>query len=63
LLSVIRSALKEILPFNGQELEFIERIRGQGDIQPNLITADEKLQGSILVHPAIKWAATRSRAR
>lgn len=60
LLDKIMEQMNMILPLQSEEQEFIELIRENGDIRPNLITNDSNLQETILNHPAIKWATIKS---
>lgn len=60
LLKEAREALSIILPLNDKEIEFIKRIKESGEINPELITNDTRLQQIIPLHPAIKWAAFKS---
>jgi len=61
LLVELRDALSQILPLKAHEVEFIQQIRSNGAIKPELLTEDERLAEVIKSHPAILWAAQRSR--
>ena len=47
--------LSLILPFNKNELEFLDKILEKGIIVPELITDDIELQNRIKKHPMLLW--------
>lgn len=51
----LRQGLSNLLPFDEHELLFINRVRNEGIIAPELITSDDVLSEKILSHPAINW--------
>jgi hypothetical protein len=53
--------LAMVLPLADQELEFLERLNGTGEIAPELLTDDERLQTAIRVHPGLLWKALNVR--
>ena len=52
-----------VLPLDAQELEFLERLNGAGDIAPELLTADVTMQAIIREHPGLKWKALNAKKR
>jgi predicted nucleotidyltransferase component of viral defense system len=52
-----RTAMGVVLPLRSPELEFLERINGDGEIQPELLTADADMQKKITMHPQLLWKA------
>jgi len=52
-----RERLEVVLPFNGAEREFLDRLLDHGEIEPSLLTEDEELAGRIRNHPGLKWKA------
>ena len=52
-----RTAMRLVLPLRSSELEFLERINGDGEIQPELLTTDAEMQNKIAVHPQLLWKA------
>lgn len=50
-----------VLPLAANELEFLERLNGAGDIAPELLTADLALQAILREHPGLKWKALNVR--
>ena len=53
--------LSLVLSFTAQESEFLERLNSRGDIAPDLITTDERLQHVIREHPGLLWKALNVR--
>jgi hypothetical protein len=45
------------------EREFLERLNGNGDIIPELLTNDSALQEIIRGHPAVNWKALNIKRR
>lgn len=56
-----QSALAIVLPLKDHEFEFLERIQEQGEIVPELITADPLMIGRIKNHPGLLWKAQNVR--
>jgi predicted nucleotidyltransferase component of viral defense system len=52
----LREQLTDLLPLEANEVMFINRIRSEGTICPELITDDGELAQKIISHPAINWA-------
>jgi hypothetical protein len=42
-------------------MEFLEVLNDQGDIKPELLTADKNLQSTIGAHPGLNWKALNVR--
>lgn len=55
-ISELRQELSSILPLEEHELLFINKIRNEGIISPELITNDSEISQRIINHPAINWA-------
>lgn len=56
-----RTALREVLPLNKHELQFLERLLTAGDVVPSLLTDDPTLISTITSHPGILWKAENVR--
>jgi predicted nucleotidyltransferase component of viral defense system len=56
-----RERLSVVLPMNGDELEFLRRLNDEGEIAPELLTADANLQAIIGRHPMLQWKAINVR--
>jgi len=56
-----RKAMDLVLPFRSSELEFLERINGDGEIRPELLTTDPAMHEKISLHPQLLWKATNVR--
>lgn len=61
LLSELQNALLSLLPLHSHEIEFIQNIRANGKIKPELLTDDKTLIEIISAHPALEWAAKRKK--
>jgi len=61
LVSDCHELLAMVLPLTGQESEFLERLNARGEIAPNLLTDDERLQNIIRLHPGLLWKAVNVR--
>jgi predicted nucleotidyltransferase component of viral defense system len=59
LVSSVRRGLKQLLPLKENEQLFINTIRKEGVIQPELITDNVELANKIVSHPALLWAARK----
>lgn len=62
LLSELRELLSKIFPLEPNEIEFIEKIRNDRKIMPDLITRDEKLMSIINSHPALLWQTKKDKS-
>ena len=58
-----RELMSAVLPFSGDEREFLDRLNGGGDIVPALLTGEPSLQASIRSHPGLIRKAQNVRAR
>jgi predicted nucleotidyltransferase component of viral defense system len=56
-----RKALEVVLPLKKNEHEFLERLLGHGEIDPELLTQDKALAKRISGHPALAWKALNVR--
>jgi predicted nucleotidyltransferase component of viral defense system len=56
-----RHFLSGLLPFTETEMEFLNRVLDEGEIAPELLTADEDLQDRIRRHPMLEWKAVNVR--
>jgi hypothetical protein len=52
-----REALSVVLPLTEKELAFIDKLNGDGEIVPQLLTDDSVLIDRIARHPALQWKA------
>jgi len=50
-----------VLPFSPAEREFLERINGQGEIQPDLVTDDPLMRERLVNYPMLLWKAKNIR--
>jgi hypothetical protein len=57
LVSDCRDLLSVVMPLTPDEHEFIQRLNDQGDIAPELLTADSGMQRLLREHPALRWKA------
>ena len=57
LIEEVRALLHAVLPLSEHEIEFLERLNGQGEIEPSLLTTDVELQQRITTNPGLKWKA------
>lgn len=56
----LKSALGVLMPLNENENQFIQALRENGVIQPELISPDKNMQARIKKHPALQWAIKKS---
>jgi hypothetical protein len=61
LVAECRERLSLVLPLNDQETEFLRRLNDQGEIAPELLTADPAMQATVREHPGLKWKALNVR--
>ena len=52
-----RKAMSIVLPFEKNELQFLERLNGAGEIEAELLTSDGRLRAIIQSHPGLLWKA------
>ena len=57
----LREQLSNILPLEEQEQLFIQKIRNEGLISPELLTSDQEMALKIIKHPGINWAVRQGR--
>jgi predicted nucleotidyltransferase component of viral defense system len=56
-----RNLISRLLPLRPQEVEFLTRLNAHGEIAPECLTGDEKMQAIIGSHPALLWKALNVR--
>ena len=56
-----RELLSVVLPFDPNELEFLDRLNDRGEIAPQLLTGDADLQEIIRSHSGLRWKALNVR--
>jgi len=52
-----RERLSLVLALNNQELEFLRLLKDEGEIAPELLTADPAMQATVREHPGLNWKA------
>jgi predicted nucleotidyltransferase component of viral defense system len=55
LLSLAKENVSAVLPLRDNEMEFLNRLQGQGKIEPELLTGDVELQKKISAMPMLLW--------
>jgi hypothetical protein len=63
LIQEARNPLSVVLPLTEHEREFLERLNGNGEIIPELLTNDPATQEVIRGHPGINWKAVNVKRR
>jgi predicted nucleotidyltransferase component of viral defense system len=63
LIQEARNLLSVVLPLTEHEREFLERLNGNGEIIPELLTNDPATQEVIRGHPGINWEAVNVKRR
>lgn len=58
-----RELMAAVLPLDAHELDFLEQLNGAGEIVPELLTGDAKMQATIREHPGLKWKAMNVKQR
>jgi len=53
--------LAMVLPLTDREREFLERLNGKGEILPEVLTDDKRLQDIVRTHPGLLWKALNVR--
>lgn len=56
-----RSALDAVLPLNGNETEFLDRVMDRGEIVPSLLTTETEMMDIIALQPMLQWKAQNVR--
>jgi predicted nucleotidyltransferase component of viral defense system len=56
-----RDRLGAVLPMAANEIAFLNRILDQGEIEPELLTTDDKMAERIRIHPLLQWKAVNVR--
>ncbi len=57
LIDETRALLGAVLPLAEEEVRFLERLNGDGEIEAPLLTADSELQRRIEASPGLQWKA------
>ena len=57
----LREQLSNILPLESHEQLFIQNIRNEGLISPELITSDKEMAQKIINHPGVNWAVRQGK--
>lgn len=57
MLKTCQAALSYLLPFNKDELTFLNKLLDEGEIIPSLLTSDKNLQDRIYANPGLVWKA------
>ena len=56
-----KELLSIVLPLEPEEREFLDRLNGRGEIVPELLTDDSRLQALLRTHPGLLWKALNVR--
>ncbi|MEO6326154.1 MAG: nucleotidyl transferase AbiEii/AbiGii toxin family protein [Thermoanaerobaculia bacterium] len=56
-----QALLSAVLPLDSNELAFLEKLNGSGEIAPELLTDNASLQAIIRDHPGLRWKAINVR--
>jgi predicted nucleotidyltransferase component of viral defense system len=56
-----RELLGAVLPLTENEIQFLDRLNGEGEIEASLLTSDRELQGRIQSNPGVQWKALNVR--
>jgi hypothetical protein len=63
LVAECRERLAIVLPLAANELEFLDRLNGQGDIVPEVLTDDASMQTTLRNHSGLRWKALNMKKR
>jgi predicted nucleotidyltransferase component of viral defense system len=58
-----RELMAAVLPLKARELEFLERLNGAGEIEPEILSAEPAMQAIIRNHPGLQWKALNTKKR
>jgi predicted nucleotidyltransferase component of viral defense system len=61
LVAECRNLLSIVLPFEAREREFLDRLNEHGEIMPELLTEELRLQEIIRTHPGLQWKSLNVR--
>ena len=61
LIADARRLMATVLPLSADEMAFLERLNGEGEIVPELLTEDPAQQALLLTHPGLRWKAQNVR--
>lgn len=56
-----RELMTAVLPLEAHEVEFLDRLNGNGQIAPELLTSEAAMQDIIREHPGLRWKARNVR--
>ncbi len=62
LVAETRELMRAVLPLRDREREFLERLNGNGDVVPELLTEDAVLREALRGHPGLAWKALNARS-
>ncbi|MEN8237538.1 MAG: nucleotidyl transferase AbiEii/AbiGii toxin family protein [Pseudomonadota bacterium] len=62
MLEALRKSLSILLPLRSSEEKFLQSIRTDGKIEPQLITGDRSLIDKLKGHPALLWATSKAKS-
>jgi len=57
LIDETRTLLSAVLPLTENEVRFLERLNGDGEIEAALLTTESELQRRIETNPGLRWKA------
>ena len=55
-----KAGLTKVLPFESNEIEFLERLHKFGEIKPELVSADSGFCERVVQHPSLLWRAKQA---
>ena len=56
-----RELMSAVLPLADNEMEFLHRLNGRGELAPEVLTPDTQMQAVIRSHPGLQWKALNVR--
>ena len=56
-----KDLLSSILPLGSEERKFLDLLNERGEIVPDLLTDDPRLQDIVRTHPGLLWKALNAR--
>lgn len=61
LIEETKNALSKVMPFDANEIEFLERLADHGEIKPELLSDDEDFNTRVKNHPSLQWRAIQAK--
>lgn len=61
LVAETRELMKAVLPLRDREREFLDRLNGNGEVVPELLTEDAVLREALRSHPGLAWKALNAK--